>query len=115
MQKILVTGANGFVGAALCERLGRAAIPFLGAVRKAGGPHQFECGAIDGATDWSAALADCAVVIHLAARVHVMDEAQDAERTEAAYRAVNLDATLNLARQAGAAPPFRHPPLTARP
>jgi len=103
MQKILVTGANGFVGAGLCERLARDAVPFLAAVRKAGAPHQFPCGDIDAATDWSAALAGCAVVIHLAARVHVMNEAQDAARAEAAYRAVNLDATLNLARQAAAA------------
>jgi nucleoside-diphosphate-sugar epimerase len=50
MQNILVTGANGFVGAALCERLGRDAIPFLAAVRQAGAPHQFQCGDLDGAT-----------------------------------------------------------------
>jgi nucleoside-diphosphate-sugar epimerase len=102
MQKILVTGASGFVGAALCERLARDAVPFLAAARKGGAADQFECGDIDGATDWSAALAGCAAVIHLAARVHVMDEAHDAEGAEAAYRAVNLDATVNLARQAAA-------------
>lgn len=102
MQKILVTGANGFVGAALCERLARDAVPFLAAVRQAGGPDQFECGDIDAATDWSAALAGCAAVIHLAARVHVMNEARDAKGAEAAYRTVNLDATMNLARQAAA-------------
>ncbi|MBC7860121.1 MAG: NAD-dependent epimerase/dehydratase family protein, partial [Burkholderiaceae bacterium] len=103
MQKILVTGANGFVGSALCARLDRDAIPFLAAVREAGAAHQFQCGDIDAATDWTAALAGCDAVIHLAARVHVMNEARDAEGAEAAYFSLNLDATMNLARQAAAA------------
>lgn len=103
MQKILVTGANGFVGSALCERLERAAIPFVAAARKAGAPNQFQCGDIGAATDWSGALAGCDVVIHLAARVHAMREARDGAAVEAAYRAVNLDASVNLARQAAAA------------
>lgn len=51
--------------------------------------------------DFSAALSDVSVVVHLAARVHVMrDSALD---PDAAYRRVNVDATLNLARQAATA------------
>jgi nucleoside-diphosphate-sugar epimerase len=37
-------------------------------------------------------------VVHLAARVHVM--ADKSSNTLAAFRATNVDATLNLARQA---------------
>jgi nucleoside-diphosphate-sugar epimerase len=56
---------------------------------------------LDAITDWSAALIDQQVVIHAAARAHIMeDEVADA-LTE--YRRVNVDGTLNLARQAAAA------------
>lgn len=49
-------------------------------------------------TDWSVVLDECAVVIHLAGRVHVMnDRSQD---PAAEYRRSNVDATINLALQA---------------
>jgi len=58
-------------------------------------------GEIDGTTDWREALHGVHAVVHLAARVHVMrDVAAD---PLAQYRAVNVDGTLNLARQAAAA------------
>ena len=52
-------------------------------------------------TDWSELLRHTDVVIHLAARVHVMHD--DVEDPLAAFRAVNLHGTVNLARQAAAA------------
>jgi len=58
-------------------------------------------GDLGGATDWRAALAGCDVVVHLAARVHVMSDA--ASEPLAEFRKVNTVATLNLARQAAAA------------
>jgi nucleoside-diphosphate-sugar epimerase len=51
-------------------------------------------------TDWSAALTGIDTVIHLAARVHVMDEASGDPLTS--YREVNVAGTENLARQAAA-------------
>ena len=57
-------------------------------------------GDIDGRTDWSRALAGMEAVVHLAARVHVMHER--AADPLAEFRKVNVDATLNLARQAAA-------------
>ncbi|WP_019141885.1 UDP-glucose 4-epimerase family protein [Noviherbaspirillum massiliense] len=98
MNKILVTGANGFVGSALCDTLHKRGIPHIGAVRKNKAEFQYETGDLTCATDWSQALSGCDVVIHLAARVHVMkDKANDPFR---AYREVNVNATLNLAKQA---------------
>jgi nucleoside-diphosphate-sugar epimerase len=97
---VLVTGANGFVGSALCKTLQVRGIPARGAVRRDAGAGQFAVGNLDGNTDWRAALAGCDVVVHLAARVHVMDD--NAGDPLAAYRVVNLDATVNLARQAHA-------------
>ena len=58
-------------------------------------------GAIDGATDWSKALVGAAVVIHLAARVHVMRDTASDPLEE--FRKVNLHGTENLASQAARA------------
>lgn len=100
MSRILVSGANGFVGSALCAELVRRGRAVTGAVRSAPGPGQTAVGAIDGSTDWSAALAQCDTVIHCAARVHMLaDSSGDPLRD---YRIVNLDGTLQLARQAHA-------------
>jgi UDP-glucose 4-epimerase len=55
-------------------------------------------GGLGATTDWRTALAGCDAVVHLAARVHVMDDT--AQDPLALYRATNTEATLNLARQA---------------
>ena len=101
-MKTLVSGANGFVGRALCRHLkahGHAVVP---AVRNASGiVDEMVVGNIDGATDWQPALSGCDAVVHLAARVHVMDDT--AQNPLALYRATNTEAMLNFARQAAAA------------
>jgi UDP-glucose 4-epimerase len=66
--------------------------------RQAGGFHAI--GDISAATDWTAGLRGIGTVVHLAARVHVMND--PAADPLAAFRAANVDATLNLARQAAA-------------
>lgn len=95
---ILVTGSNGFVGRELCLTLGRRGIPYRAAVRAGAGPGQVAVGNLNGSTEWHDALAGCTTVIHLAARVHVMSDTTDDPLR--AYREVNLDGTLRLARQA---------------
>jgi UDP-glucose 4-epimerase len=101
MTQILVTGANGFVGSALCRRLQEAGEPYVGAVRGTPATGQQSIGNLDGTTDWKPLLAGRDVIIHCAARVHVMS---DKERDPLpAYREVNVRGTLNLARQAVAA------------
>lgn len=95
---ILVTGSNGFVGSALCKTLRLGGIDVRGALRKGAADGQVDVGDLNGATDWRAALAGCDAVIHLAARVHVMSDT-NADPMQA-YREVNVEATLNLARQA---------------
>ena len=105
---VLVTGANGFVGRALCASLARVGDEPVAAVRQAsassaipGAARIVPVGEVGPNTDWSAALQGCAAVVHLAARAHVMhDPAAD---PLARYRAVNTDGTLQLARQAAAA------------
>ena len=102
-MKILITVANGFIGKALCAHLASHAHAVVPAVRRVSCLADDEtviCD-IDGATEWMDALSGCDTVVHLAARVHLMDES--AENPLALYRAANLDATLNLARQAARA------------
>jgi nucleoside-diphosphate-sugar epimerase len=102
-MKILVTGANGFVGRALCEYLSQAEVEVIAAARSKdnlpdGINESLIAGSIDGGMDWSSCLQNVEVVIHLAARVHVMREMSVEPLAE--FRKINVDGTLNLARQA---------------
>lgn len=102
-MRVLVTGANGFVGAALCRRLLRdGQDEVVAAVRRAVGDppgiSPLVIGEINGQTSWAYALRDVDVVVHLAARVHQPHE-KGADQFDL-YRAVNTEGTLNLARQA---------------
>lgn len=102
--KIIVTGASGFVGRELCTALDNLnGIEIIAAVRGAGeiGVQEVVVADINSDTAWKASLKQIDVVMHLAARVHVMQD--DAEDPLAAFRAVNLHGTVNLARQAAAA------------
>jgi len=101
-MKFLITGANGFVGKTLCTELLRQGHVVRAALRSerasVAGTEVAVTGAIDGKTDWSEALRDMEVVIHLAARVHVMKD--DATDPLAEFLKVNHDGTDNLAQQA---------------
>ena len=104
-MKILVTGANGFVGKSLTAELFGQGHTVQAAVRNKVAPIENVettiVGEINGSTDWSQSLAGVSTVVHLAARVHIMrDSAAD---PLAEFRAVNVRGTLNLARQAAAA------------
>jgi nucleoside-diphosphate-sugar epimerase len=108
MSEILVTGATGFVGKAVTQRLlvedqsRRVAV----ALRRDGQwwPERVVhhvIGDLEPATDWSIALVGVSIVIHCAARVHVMADTTDNPLEE--FRRVNVQGTLNLARQAATA------------
>jgi nucleoside-diphosphate-sugar epimerase len=103
MTIVAVTGANGFVGGALvshlvflrhdvrpCVRYGRAI--------EIAGVKAITVDQLSATTDWSHALSGVQVLVHTAARVHVMKEKCRYSLSE--FRRVNVDATINLARHA---------------
>lgn len=100
--EILVTGASGFVGRHVCDRLEREG----SRVRKVLRPgHPLREGQdigiedIGPTTDWAQALAGCDAVVHLAARVHVFQPGAG----PAEYFRVNVEGSERLARSAAAA------------
>ncbi len=94
MTRVVVTGATGFIGRALCPRLAAAGHEVSAITRRV-------IPEIGPDTDWSAALAGAEAVVHLAARVHV--SAERAADPLAAPRRVNTLGTRRLAEAAAAA------------
>jgi nucleoside-diphosphate-sugar epimerase len=106
---ILLTGATGFVGQGILKQALLESIDVCCVSRKpmqiisgtGGSMRNILMSELAPDTDWSAALSGIDSVIHCAARVHVMQETS--ADPLALFRRVNVDATLNLARQAALA------------
>ena len=104
-RRVCLTGCTGFLGRRLTQVLSShlavdltvtARVPLT--EENASAVNVTE---ISGQTDWSTALPNQQVVIHTAARAHIMKDSVPDPLTE--YRKVNAEGTLNLARQSAAA------------
>lgn len=102
-DRILVTGASGFLGQALSWELARRDHEVRCAVRSISSSISLpgkiiRVGDIDLRTNWDEALAGINTIIHLAARVHIIQET--ANNPSAEFRLVNVGGTEKLARTA---------------
>lgn len=99
---VVVTGADGFIGKPVSHVLQQAGHEVRRVVRTTGSSaHASSChviGNIDADTDWRPILRGADVVLHLAARAHVIHD--DPARAEEAFHRTNVLATRRLAEQA---------------
>lgn len=105
-MNILITGATGFIGTALLEKMEKQQNVFVHATTRI--PHKknsieknirwFTKKTIDAGTDWHNELKNIDVVIHLAARAHVSHKKNNEELE--LFKEINVRGTLRLATQA---------------
>ncbi|KIQ00081.1 NAD-dependent dehydratase [Pseudomonas fulva] len=106
MKRIMVTGGSGFVGRTLLERLHQEGHELIAPSRSPLTQAPVSVvnplvGGLAADVDWTTSLEGVSVVIHSAARVHVMNDTAADPLVE--FRKANVDGTLSLARQAAAA------------
>jgi len=104
VSKVLITGCNGFIGSSLSQYL-QHSYDIVGTCRfnqsQKKLPAHIVVGEINAHTDWQQALNNVHSVVHLAARVHVMQE--NHKDPLSAFSQVNTSGSINLAKQAAAA------------
>jgi len=106
-MRYLITGGSGFVGRVLTSHLLASGCEVRLSLRQPPSADQIvdvekvEIGSLSLKNDWTAALRNVDRIVHLAARVHVMNDSSSDPLAE--FRRVNVDGTANLALQAAAA------------
>lgn len=104
--RLLVTGANGFIGRALCARLTAARAPYVGVVRALppgeGASRDIVALGDFAAADWASVLDGVDTIVHLAGRARVMPGGDASDPTP--FVVANVHVTrrlLDAALQAG--------------
>lgn len=100
-MKVLLTGGSGFVGNRVCQELVRRGHQVVAPLRRPlslAGAQTSLIGDLGPDTDWSASLRGCDVVVHCAARAHILQD-RSVDPVEE-FRRINRDGTFRLAQQA---------------
>lgn len=107
MKRVLVTGANGFIGKSVCVKLAEAGFEVRASVRHKAAVAEVPdaddvmlVGDVGGDTCWEQALDGIDVVVHLAGRVHILKERSPDPLAD--FRRVNVRGSERLARSAAA-------------
>lgn len=104
-ERLLLTGASGFIGQAVFQQFAQRGIAVRPVYRSSaqafGIADAVIVPSLDADTEWSVVMQRVDFVVHAAARAHIMQD--DALDPLTEYRRVNVQGTLNLARQAAAA------------
>jgi len=104
---VLVTGASGFIGNHLCTFLGSYGCDVRAVSRGGVSSHFLEninqrsIDNIDNNTQWKSVLKDVDCIVHLAGRVHIINEYAEDSLSE--FRKANVEETLRLAEHAATA------------
>lgn len=98
MQKILVTGANGFVGNAVYRHLKKEGVNVIGSSRRPNDEFFILGPSLNANANWHPLLSGCTTVIHTAGRAHVLRETEGNPLNT--FREINTFGTLTLAKQA---------------
>jgi nucleoside-diphosphate-sugar epimerase len=106
MRRVLVTGAAGFVGSTLCDVLSKAGYRVRAALRidrlvPGSVSERIVVGDIGAGTDWREALMDVDIVIHLAARAHIIHDIRADSRLYFETNAQGTRFLANASAQAG--------------
>jgi nucleoside-diphosphate-sugar epimerase len=103
-MSILVTGSTGFVGTALIDRLKKDQFSVSAVARNvstkkiSSDVNLIGIGHLTSSLDWGPALQGVDTIVHLAARTHILNDKSSDPLAD--YRYINVDCSLNLARQA---------------
>ncbi|MBI5139193.1 NAD-dependent epimerase/dehydratase family protein, partial [Candidatus Nomurabacteria bacterium] len=107
IKRVLITGADGFVGSRACQDFNSAGFEVIAAVRGncaselKGVSRVIKIGELSSTTNWNKALYNIDAIVHLAAHVHQMKNKNLDSINE--YRRVNVQATECLLKAAQAA------------
>ena len=103
MNKLLITGATGFIGQALIKKLKLEKYSLNISTRNyiqstTENLKIFNLGSLENKIDWADALYEVDCVIHCAGRAHIIND--NKKKSIDIFRKVNVDGTINLAKQA---------------
>ena len=97
-KEVFLTGASGFVGGAVAKNFNFKKLICYGRTNPMIKDSLYHSGSISSNTDYKDLLLNIDTVIHSAAHVHQMKD-----RDSSSYKEINVNGTLNLARQASQA------------